>query len=278
MQSDSIIVTRKQALAAGLTRYFTGKPCKRGHIADRLTSAEQCVECHRISQKNCDPEVRRANKKRHYEKRKDHIADRQRKYYLANLDKVQATHAEYHKKHKDRINANTRRWVAENKDRKAASDRAYVAANAEHVKARRREYSQANARQINERCKAWYERNREREYAIRREYQRLHPEQYREYRRNQKAARALAPGKHSAADVRAIWARQDKKCAVPDCEHPIAENGKLRFHVDHIIALTNGGTNWPHNLQILCPTHNIQKRASDDIEWAQRICGTLFVL
>lgn len=27
------------------TRYFTGKPCKKGHIADRLTSSGECVQC-----------------------------------------------------------------------------------------------------------------------------------------------------------------------------------------------------------------------------------------
>jgi hypothetical protein len=29
------IISRKEAKAAGLTRYFTGKPCKRGHVVER---------------------------------------------------------------------------------------------------------------------------------------------------------------------------------------------------------------------------------------------------
>jgi hypothetical protein len=36
---------REKARAAGQTRYFTGKPCKRGHIAERLTSNWKCVAC-----------------------------------------------------------------------------------------------------------------------------------------------------------------------------------------------------------------------------------------
>ena len=28
------------------TRYFTGKPCLRGHVAERLLSSRNCVECH----------------------------------------------------------------------------------------------------------------------------------------------------------------------------------------------------------------------------------------
>jgi hypothetical protein len=39
------IIARKEALAQGLTHYFTGKPCKRGHIATRYVSTANCVEC-----------------------------------------------------------------------------------------------------------------------------------------------------------------------------------------------------------------------------------------
>lgn len=39
------IITRAEARAQGLTRYFTGKPCKRGHIADRFVSSSACVAC-----------------------------------------------------------------------------------------------------------------------------------------------------------------------------------------------------------------------------------------
>lgn len=34
-----------QARIDGKTRYFTGKPCKHGHVAERYTSTRACVEC-----------------------------------------------------------------------------------------------------------------------------------------------------------------------------------------------------------------------------------------
>jgi hypothetical protein len=37
-------MTRQEARDAGLTRYFTGKPCKHGHIAERRMS-DGCVMC-----------------------------------------------------------------------------------------------------------------------------------------------------------------------------------------------------------------------------------------
>ena len=39
------IITRAEAKAKGLTRYFTGKPCVRGHIAERCTKRKVCKEC-----------------------------------------------------------------------------------------------------------------------------------------------------------------------------------------------------------------------------------------
>jgi len=40
--------TRAEAVAAGLTTYFTGKPCKHGHIASRRVENRCCEECGRI--------------------------------------------------------------------------------------------------------------------------------------------------------------------------------------------------------------------------------------
>ena len=45
------IIARKDALAQGLTHYFTGKPCKRGHIAFRYASDKSCSQCKKIHKK-----------------------------------------------------------------------------------------------------------------------------------------------------------------------------------------------------------------------------------
>jgi hypothetical protein len=39
------IISRKDAKAAGLKRFFTGEPCKFGHVAQRLVSNRFCVTC-----------------------------------------------------------------------------------------------------------------------------------------------------------------------------------------------------------------------------------------
>ena len=39
------MITRQEAISQGLARYFTGKPCKHGHIAERYTGNKTCCVC-----------------------------------------------------------------------------------------------------------------------------------------------------------------------------------------------------------------------------------------
>ena len=36
---------RREAIAKGLDRYFTGKPCRQGHVAERETLSGMCMMC-----------------------------------------------------------------------------------------------------------------------------------------------------------------------------------------------------------------------------------------
>jgi hypothetical protein len=68
------IITRAEAKARGLKRYFTGKPCKHGHVDERLTVNTSCVVCNRAAaringlryrQKETAKVAARARQKRH---------------------------------------------------------------------------------------------------------------------------------------------------------------------------------------------------------------------
>lgn len=74
--------TRKEAQAAGATHYFTGIPCKHGHIAPRETKGN-CVECRKVETANAKgtrkeyfekwnkSERGKAVKHKHYEENKE---------------------------------------------------------------------------------------------------------------------------------------------------------------------------------------------------------------
>jgi hypothetical protein len=50
------IITRTDAKAAGLKRYFTGDKCHEQHVAERRVSDYGCVECSRLKER--DPQQR----------------------------------------------------------------------------------------------------------------------------------------------------------------------------------------------------------------------------
>lgn len=58
------IVTRQEAIARRLSRYFTGKPCKNGHISERYTRISACIGCMRPSFEAVDIQERRDARER----------------------------------------------------------------------------------------------------------------------------------------------------------------------------------------------------------------------
>lgn len=54
------IITKKHAKELGLVRYFTGKPCKKGHVAERHVKTGGCIPCRLEFEKNSDSRDRYA--------------------------------------------------------------------------------------------------------------------------------------------------------------------------------------------------------------------------
>ena len=42
-------IDRKQAQLAGLTQYYPGSKCPKGHVSPRWTNSGGCIECHKLS-------------------------------------------------------------------------------------------------------------------------------------------------------------------------------------------------------------------------------------
>lgn len=50
-----IIIDRQAAADSGRTRFYTGRPCKHGHMAERFVSGGGCVECVNPVIRACGP-------------------------------------------------------------------------------------------------------------------------------------------------------------------------------------------------------------------------------
>lgn len=169
-----------------------------------------------------------------------------------------------HRGDPERTLANQRAWRAVNRERRNAKERALNKRSPEKAAARSKRYEAANQEKIRARRVLIAAKIR----MMVRTWQLANPERKRAIGRNYRARKNAAFGKHSAADVFAILTAQKSKCAY--CRELVGE----RFHVDHIVALVNGGANDRRNLQICCASCNHRKRASDPVVFA-RLVGLL---
>lgn len=117
--------TRAEAKALDATRYFTGKPCAHGHIADRHTTNSTCVACTRriVSQWRVDNRERYNATARIGQNRPEN-RNRQREWLradrAANPDKYRQRMVSWYTSNKDRSLELNRRWSSDNAGRKTA--------------------------------------------------------------------------------------------------------------------------------------------------------------
>lgn len=77
-----------------------------------------------------------------------------------------------------------------------------------------------------------------------------------------KARLAAVGGKHSQQDLKRIWNLQEGRCYYSGVAlGPSFEEAK--FHVDHIIPVIQGGTNWASNLALVTGKMNQLKKGFD---------------
>ncbi len=88
------VITRKEAKERWLPRYFTGKPCPHGHVAERWASISSCVECYR-KYREANPEKERERKRKYAEANREKIRERHRKYREANPEKIRERKRKY---------------------------------------------------------------------------------------------------------------------------------------------------------------------------------------
>jgi len=181
--------------------------------------------------------------------------------------KCKACVAAYSAKNKERRLVQARARYAADPEKERKRSRLYKAANAERVIEYGRAHYAENAEKMRERCRIYREKNPEKVVETRKKYVSANLDKYAAKARNRRAMLRSAEGKHTAADVRRIFEHQRGLCA--NCKIKIAKSGSHKLHVDHIVPLALGGSNWPSNLQCLCQSCNVRKLAKDPFEWAK---------
>ena len=96
--------TAKEAIKNNQKYYFTGKPCKHGHIANRLANTRYCVECCKNVaskwQKDNRERAREISKKCYYKYHERYLAIAS-KYRSENKEKIKAAGIKYRTTNKE---------------------------------------------------------------------------------------------------------------------------------------------------------------------------------
>jgi hypothetical protein len=98
------IISRKEAKEKGLTRYFTGKPCKYGHVSNRHVVNAGCSECMKKTQRQWRQE-KPEYMEQYRQNNKDAIKKSTKQYYQKNIEKYRKYSQQYCKENPDKVNA-----------------------------------------------------------------------------------------------------------------------------------------------------------------------------
>lgn len=127
------IITRAQARAQGLKRYFTGEPCKRGHIAERQVASLTCMDCDREQHRaTYDPEKNRESGRRWREANREKVAADKREY--GRTPEAKAYRAAWYAANRERIIEKRRAEYPTRRGANIASAKAWAEANPEKAR------------------------------------------------------------------------------------------------------------------------------------------------
>lgn len=219
------VIQRKEAKERGLSRYFTGRACKQGHVAERAVSHKGCLECRRLRA------LRRAHS---------------------------PEYAEWLKGRADRIKELKRSWYAEpkNREKKREQDRAYRLANAEKKRLKDAANYAANREKRKAAGAVWRAANKEKLKAQQAAWRAANPHKV-------SAQTGVRRSREFGARVELTDDERRRIAEIYQQRNLLTRLTGVEHHVDHKRALAKGGKHHPDNLQILTATANRQKGVSE---------------
>lgn len=237
-------VSKKEANEQGLKFFFTGIPCKNGHVAERRVDNGDCVDCAR------DRAARR-------------LADKK--------DECLARAAEYRKNNREMLRVKASEYYKNNTEKAAQSRRAYVEKNAEKIKVQQAAYRSKNKGKAKEYKAAYYLKNKAKIIADSVQRKRDNPQSARDsskrYRKNHpKKVYALTRLKQAEKAQRVpSWLTPDDLWLMREIYDLAAlrtELTQVKWEVDHIVPLRGrlvSGLHVPTNLRVVTQKENRYK-------------------
>jgi 5-methylcytosine-specific restriction endonuclease McrA len=248
--ADAIVICKQCSSCErelGIDQFWLGqrwcKECARAYSQRRKALRKRCKKCgdEYVGDRcgKCARVYKETRRNATAEKEKAYFAA----YYKANAARIAVRDKEYRKANAEHIQERGRLWRAANQQLVRERKAAYYARNRKRIRAK--QAATANRDEARRRSREWREANRDR------------------YRIQMQNRRARTRGGRLSSDIFArLMDLQRGKCAC--CRARLT----VKYaHLDHIVALANGGRHADGNMQLLCPPCNRTKHTKDPIDF-----------
>jgi len=134
--------------------------------------------------------------------------------------------------------------------------------HAEVFREREHAYYLAHADAKREKAQRWRLANPDKVRENNRQYRETKPDKMRMYKHRRRALKRNAEGTNTPFDEKVQLKRQKSRCYYCQCK-------LTEYHVDHVIPLSRGGSDFPDNKVLACPSCNVQKYNRLPHEWTK---------
>jgi hypothetical protein len=201
MTEDRImeIISRAEAKRLGITHYFTGNPCKNGHVTRRYVSGKSCIKCAEMKRQKWRIE------NREHERQYGEI------YRQNNPDKIAESKSRYNSKCSSKL-----------RSREYSSN-----------------YHRKNRVEINTRKSEWAKANRESRREYKRNYEKENPLYSFTRRSLSRIENAITTDRIDRAELQLGYTQDDFKSHIESLFEPgMSWDNRNEWHIDHIIPIS----------------------------------------
>lgn len=217
----------------------------------------QCKACHDAKKRKWEDDNRekiREDKRRwreaHREKQREYYSE----YRETHSEDIQANQKKYVESHPKRVRQQKLDWYYRHKESESEKTKVYYQNNKERMLERQKEYRYNNKEKIQARMRKYCKKNRDQIRAVCRRHRENNRDLYTTYAHKRRAMKLSAPGSHTTEEWLVVKELFDFTC--PCCGRSEPE---IKLTRDHIIPLTQEGSDDILNIQPLCQSCNSSK-------------------